>query len=191
MNAAVPHNLSGAVQGRKHTSHLLPERDGCDLVRGVEAITHVVHVELVHVLPVADCRPSKGDMHIATNLVDHNLAIHPATNADVALLRRIQDLNIGQVFGKEGFLELLTGVATLVLCVRGVQTGQALIRLRHRVVLDCLALGIQMHLFKAPVDVHLVVARRVHSVDGDLVAPQMRESDVQPNGQLLVYPGVN
>eukprot|EP00404_Azadinium_spinosum_P025726 CAMPEP_0180690842 /NCGR_PEP_ID=MMETSP1037_2-20121125/75222_1 /TAXON_ID=632150 /ORGANISM="Azadinium spinosum, Strain 3D9" /LENGTH=261 /DNA_ID=CAMNT_0022721761 /DNA_START=192 /DNA_END=974 /DNA_ORIENTATION=+ len=159
---------------------MITEADVVNFMRGIETVTNVVHVELMHMFAIADGRVAERNMYIPADLVHHHFAMYAATHRVVALRGLVKDVEVGQLLGTISVFQLLASVAALVSLIRSLQAGEA-------IALSC----DQVALHKATMHIDLVVTCGVHCVNGDFVATQVRERDIQSDLQLLVDPGVN
>merc|ERR1740117_409660 len=136
-----------------------------DRVRCVEAITDIVHVELVDVLSFPNSRATKCYVDVAANLVHSNLPSNSTADGVLTLHSRIEDVVVRQVLCDVCVLQLLTSAAAFVLVVCTLHAGQALAIFSFEILFDKLACDIKGMLLKATVDIDLVVTCGIHGVN--------------------------
>mmetsp|Transcript_36992 Transcript_36992/g.80848 ORF Transcript_36992/g.80848 Transcript_36992/m.80848 type:complete len:226 (-) Transcript_36992:7-684(-) len=145
----------------------------------------------MNMLPIFDGRLAQGHVHIASNLVHRHVSMHLAADSIPALLRRVQDVIIRQLGISVSILESLAGVAAFVIIISCLHAGHALPSFRLMITLGLLAGQAQIHLMEATLDVHLILANSIHSVNRNFIAAQVRESDIQANRQLFGQRGIH
>jgi len=139
-----------------------------DVVGGVEAVTNIVEIELVHQLAISLHRLAQGHVNIATDLVHNNLALDLAANGILALHSRVQHVKVRNPLVVVGIFQLLAAIAALMLRIGSFQAGPAVVGSSHWVSCRKPARGVQVVHLQAAMGIHLRVTSGVHRVHRDL-----------------------
>mmetsp|Transcript_43462 Transcript_43462/g.123018 ORF Transcript_43462/g.123018 Transcript_43462/m.123018 type:complete len:201 (-) Transcript_43462:435-1037(-) len=125
------HNLDCTVEWRHRSGNRLSKGYGVDDVRSVDQVLgDVLNVEAMDQSSAFQARLSQRNVDVAAALAHHDAANYAAAHSSTALLRRLQNVRIGQVFDHVGILQLAARVATRMLLTGAFQAVQTLARFR-------------------------------------------------------------